>query len=160
MLNAKVNTTRTTGPPSSNLVADTGTTATFLSSDFVEIHGEHVINIRPNPNPVSIQLPDESIIRTTHLCNLNLPALPTEATKAHICPDLGSDTSLLSIGTLCDAGCEAIFRAHECIITFMGDIILRGTRGVHNNTLWHADLPQTKQQAKIKAATNKQQAKS
>jgi hypothetical protein len=87
-----------------------------------------------------VKLPDDSIIESSHTCYLNLPNLPKQATKAHLFPALGN-TSLLSISTLCDAGCEAIFRAHECLITFMGDTILQGDRTPATNSLWHIQLP-------------------
>jgi hypothetical protein len=53
---------------------------------------------------------------STHEADLNLPNwnLPPEALTAHLFPDL--QHSLLSIGTLCNHGCTALFNANNVII--------------------------------------------
>ena len=110
-----------------------------------------IINIKPATHPISVQLPDKYNITSTHTANLDIPILPTDATEAHLFPALGS-TSLLSIGKLCDAGCEAKFRANDCIITFMGDVILKGERNSQTNNLWQ--IATTKQQQPKHLANN------
>ena len=124
------------------LIADTGATGHFLSTDYIAIDhsNEGVINIQPAAVPINVELPDASQIVSTHTAHLDIPCLPPQATEAHLFPALGP-TSLLSIGKLCDAGCETLFRAHECIVMFMGDVILRGTRGIQTNKLWQINLP-------------------
>ena len=110
----------------------------YASTDFIMINTSMspIINIKQTDKPISVQLPDNHHIKSTHTGNLDIPSLPLEATEAHLFPDLGA-TSLLSIGKLCDAGCEAKFRATDCIITFMGDVILKGTRNhTTTNNLW------------------------
>lgn len=86
------------------------------------------------------------MIESTHTANLNISTLPTEATQAHLFPDL-DPTSLVSIDKLCDAGCEALFRSNECHITIMGDTILSGKRNLTTNGLWQLHPPSTKHQA-------------
>ena len=132
----------TAKPAATTLIADTGATGHFLSTDFIMIDhtSQGVINIQPTDTPINVELPDASTIASTHTGNLDINCLPTNtATEAHLFPALGP-TSLLSIGKLCDAGCEALFRAHECVIMFMGDVILRGSRGINTNRLWGINI--------------------
>ena len=98
-----------------------------------------ITNIRLNKLPIFVTLPNDATIQSSHTCNINIPALPSEATAAHLFPTLGN-TSLLSIGQLVDAGCEALFRADECLIQFMGDTILKGHRNIGTNLLWQINL--------------------
>ncbi|WP_281640541.1 Ty1/Copia family ribonuclease HI [Aurantimicrobium minutum] len=49
--------------------------------------------------------------------------------------------SLLSIGQLCDAGCQATFDATTASITYNNKVILTGTRSTATNKLWHLDHP-------------------
>ena len=60
----------------------------------------------PAKYPISVHLPNGKIIKNTHECYLPIPQLPKEAVLARIFPELSS-ASLLSIGQLCDAGCNA-----------------------------------------------------
>jgi hypothetical protein len=102
----------------------------------ITVANELITNIRPASNPISICLPDDSFITSSHTCNIDIPSLPSTATEGHLFPEMGP-TALLSIGKLCDAGCEATFNAHHCDITFMGDTILVGTRSQSTDKLWH-----------------------
>lgn len=129
--------------PSLPLAADTGSTGHYIPCDTIAIDNELIINIKPAVTPIQVSMPDEAIIQSTHTCNLDIPNLPTEATEGHLFPEMGP-VALLSIGKLCDAGCEAIFREHECTITFMGDTILTGTRNQQTDKLWHIDQQQQK----------------
>ena len=67
--------------------------------------------------------------------------MPTDATTAHILPGL-ANSSLLSIGQLCDHGCQATFTADAVSITRHNDEVLRGNRNLHTG-LWDIDLPPT-----------------
>jgi hypothetical protein len=64
---------------------------------------------------------------TTAACQLSLPQLPITAREAHILPGL-AHSSLVSIGKLCDAGCEAKFDNQEVVITKNNINLLRGQR--------------------------------
>jgi len=77
----------------------------------------------------------------THTAELDLPNLPVEARTAHIFPELGN-TSLLSIGQLCDAQCTATFTDTTVNIMHNNETILKGIRTKKDN-LWHAKIPNT-----------------
>ena len=85
--------------PSPSLIADTGTTGHFLSLN------APYVNKTPSKVPLKVALPDGSYMYSTHTAELSLPQIPTAARIAHLFPALGN-TSLLSIGQLCDAGVE------------------------------------------------------
>ena len=95
--------------------------------------------------PLQVGLADASIIESTHEGYLPIDGLPKEATAAHLFPALGQ-TSLLSIGQLCDHGCEAHFTATTVTVTYKDSIILQGQRNPSTNGLWIIDI-QTPQQA-------------
>ena len=67
-------------------------------------------DVTPTFKPVHVTLPDGSTISLTHTGLLPLPHLPATARRAHIFPNLASE-SLLSIGRLCNSGCTALFDA-------------------------------------------------
>jgi len=75
----------------------------------------------------------------THTAELDLPNLPVQARTAHIFPELGN-TSLLSVGQLCDAQCTATFTDTTVTITHNNKTILQGIRTKKDN-LWHAEFP-------------------
>ena len=60
--------------------------------------------------------------------------MATSANESHHFPNL--HTSLVSVGQLCDNGCEAIFTKDKAIITKANDIILEAPRNP-NTGLWH-----------------------
>ena len=64
----------------------------------------------------------------------------------HLFPSLG-ETSLLSIGQLCDAGCTALFTANKVTIKHNNTIILQGSRSPHSQNLWNIPLSNTPQKA-------------
>ena len=57
--------------------------------------------------PIPIQIPNGKIITSTHTALLPQQNLPDKARKAHIFP--GLKKTLISIGTLCDNNCIAVF---------------------------------------------------
>ena len=90
---------------------DAGTTGHFM------ITGVPVIDIKPATKPLIINLPDGETIKSTHTCNLNIPWLPEEATKAHIVPGL-AHTSLVLIKVLHNAGCEVAYNGKPCLVYY------------------------------------------
>jgi hypothetical protein len=56
----------------------------------------------------------------------------------HIVPELATHT-LLSIGQLCDAGCDVAFTAEEVTIKYKGNTVLSGYHTCH--FLWHFSMP-------------------
>jgi hypothetical protein len=102
------------GPPEpiSFIIADAGSTGNFLGTN------TPVINQPPAANPNSILCnPNGSTIHSTHEAKLDVPGLPAAARKVHIVPGLASH-SLLSIGQLCDAGCDVTFTATDTTILY------------------------------------------
>jgi hypothetical protein len=76
---------------------------------------------------------------TTHEADLVCDALRPAARRAHIVPGLDHDCSLLSIGTLCDAGYTVTFDADHMKVNDDDQLILIGHRNASNG-LWHVDL--------------------
>jgi hypothetical protein len=59
------------------------------------------------------------------MADLDLPSLPPAARVAHLFPALKGQ-SLLSVGQLCDAGCDAHFTATTVTIDHQGTTVLTG----------------------------------
>jgi hypothetical protein len=117
------------------LIADTGATNTFVTIDFP------VTNRRLARNPFSIKVPSGHTMTTTHEADLVCDILRPEARRAHIVPGLNQDCSLLSIGTLCDAGYAVTFNTAHMHVHDGETLILIGHRNPLNG-LWHVDLAQ------------------
>jgi hypothetical protein len=67
---------------SANLaIADTGVTSIFI------IEGVKVTNKRVAVRPLTINLPNGKKVMSTHICDINIPSLPTVLT-GHIAPSL------------------------------------------------------------------------
>ena len=97
-------------------------------------------NIKPSQRPIQVELPDHRHMESTHEGDLPIPTLPPKARKAYLFPAL-QDTSLISIGQLCDAGCQAIFNATQVQIIHLAKVILEGYRDKTTRGLWYLDLP-------------------
>jgi hypothetical protein len=81
-------------------------------------------NICPAVMPLVINLPDGTVVRSTHIYDYEIPGLPT-LLEAHIVPDL-TVASLIGIRVLCKAGCVVIFTDKMCSVMYGGKVILRG----------------------------------
>jgi hypothetical protein len=92
-------------------------------------------------SPITVSLANNSKMISSHEVELSLPNLPPSACTAHLFPALG-DTSLISSGQLCDAGCLATFSSSHVDIALHGTTILSGTRSLATNRLWTVELPQ------------------
>jgi hypothetical protein len=117
------------------LTADTG-----ASSTYAVVTNAAVRNITVATNPIDVRLPNKSQMRNTHEGYLDIPQLPDWARKAYLFQDM--QTSLLSIGQLCDAGCIAIFDNEQVSILLNNQIILQGKRDLRTG-LWNVNLPTT-----------------
>ncbi len=62
-------------------IADTGATSIVI------MEGADVDNKRPATSPLTINLPDGKQIRSTHVCDIQIPGLPTML-LGHIVPSL------------------------------------------------------------------------
>ena len=90
-------------------------------------------------------LPDSSSIQATHSSELKIAALPIQARKAHVFPQL--KTSLISIPQLCDAGYKAIFDENKVDIVKDNKILLDGHRDKESN-LYMIDLDRASKRQK------------
>jgi hypothetical protein len=79
-------------------------------------------------------------MHSTHTAQLPFPQLPLQARQVHLFPALG-DTSLISVGTLLDAGCKAAFEDNTCTISYQQEPILQATLDLSTKGLWLATLP-------------------
>ncbi len=92
-----------------------------------------VVNKRMTLKPLTINLPNGRKVRSTYVCDIAIPGLPTVLT-GHIVPDLAL-ALLIGICPLCKAGCHVIFDSHNCEVEYNGNVILRGYKDPSTN-LW------------------------
>ena len=83
------------------VVADSGTTGHYITTT------TPCVDKQITNNPIPIKMPNGEIIKLTHIALLPQHNLPDKARKAHIFP--GLQKPLISIGTLCDNNCIAVF---------------------------------------------------
>lgn len=76
---------------------------------------------------------------STHEGYLDIPSLPLAACQVHVVPDLEGH-SLLSMGQLCDAGCEIAFTKSTLSISYNDTKILTGIHTA-SSRLWHVNMP-------------------
>jgi hypothetical protein len=115
--------TSTTSPliPNSHGIADTGATTVLVMAE------KPMQNVRIAPNPLTIKLPDGNTVRSTHICDVEIPGLPY-VLEGHIVPALNV-ASLIGIRILCKIGCRVVFTDTACYVKCNGNnIILRGTK--------------------------------
>ena len=80
-------------------------------------------NVRIAPNPLTIKLPDGNTVRSTHICDVEIPGLP-HVLEGHIVPALNV-ASLIGIRILCKVGCPVVFNDTACYVKYNGNIIIR-----------------------------------
>jgi hypothetical protein len=114
------------------VVADTG-----ASSHYLKVLNAPCNNITPALNPIQVRLPNKSTMQNTHEGYLNVPHLPADACKAYLFDDMQS--SLISIGQLCDSGCIALFDKKQVSIILDNIVILQGQRDKATG-LWNVNL--------------------
>ena len=103
-------------------------------SNFDFYHERHTLkNLRQSDNPIIISLPDDRKVVSTHICDINIPGLPTVLT-GHIVLGI-TMTSLIGIHIFCKAGCYVIFDNEKCKVFYKNNIILRGYKDPTTN-LW------------------------
>ena len=102
-------------------VADAGATSHFV------LPGAPVKNVTQTKTPLVITLPDGQTLKSTHTCMLDAPWLPEKARHAHIVPGL-AHTSLISIKSLCDAGCKVAYDEDEVRVYFKCKLVWTGNR--------------------------------
>ncbi len=107
------------------LKADTGATSTFLDAKDV---GKLTVHAPTKTQPsIGALVPSGHIIQSQGHTHLPITNLPSSTTLAHVMPKLASG-SLLSVGTVCDANCTAIFDATSVKIYHNEDLCLKATK--------------------------------
>ncbi len=106
------------------VIADTGAITIFI----MEV--ANVANRRLAQKPLTINLPDGNKVMPTHICNINIPGLPTVLT-GHIVPSL-TIASLMGIQPLCKVGCTVVFDNDKCDVMFNRKVTLCG----YKDPLW------------------------
>ncbi len=91
-------------------IANTG--ATFI----LIMEGANVDNKGIAKDQLTINFPDGKKVVSTHVCDINIPGLPTMLT-GHIVPSL-KVVSLIGIRPLCKAGCKVVFDNEKCEVIF------------------------------------------
>ncbi len=71
------------------------------------MEGVDVVNKRIATTPLTINLPDGTKVKSSHVCDIEIPGLPT-ILVGHIVPSL-TVASLIGIHPLCKAGCTVVF---------------------------------------------------
>jgi hypothetical protein len=97
-----------------------------------------VANKRVAKKPLTINLPDGSSVRLTHICDIYIPWLPTVLT-GHIVLSL-TIASLIGICPLYKAGCTVVFNIEKYDVMFKGKVILLGYKDPTTN-LWTLPIP-------------------
>ena len=111
------------------LKADSG-----ASKSFIKQNDAHILtNLKKEKGPV-VALPDMSLLTATQQGGLPINGLSDEAKKTYVLPGLHS-TSLLSLGQVCDDGCNVILTKDKIEIKKDENIIATGNRSTEDG-LW------------------------
>ena len=105
-------------------IADTGASGHYFLPE------PPLTNINSHAPRTTIRTATGQPLYSTSTVTLNLPTIPPVTQQGHIVP--GLTHNLVSIGTLCDAGCTALFTANTLTVTdSAGTTILSSTRNTH-----------------------------
>jgi len=91
-----------------NAIADSGTTGNYLPSTATVTHRTTATH------PISVEVANGTVIKSTETGLLKNTALPLAARKVHLFPELNK--ALLSIGLFCDNGCDVLFNDTNVIV--------------------------------------------
>ena len=127
---------RTKLPPSNTIITkgDSGATNHY----FALRDKNGLNNCIPSENPIEVTLPNAATLHSTEEANLPFDHLSPTGSKVDIFPGLRH--SLISLGQLCDDGCEIKLNKHKLIATKEGKVILEGHRNL-SDKLWDIPLP-------------------
>jgi hypothetical protein len=105
-------------------ILDSDCTSNFLSAT-APCNNKQEVHV-----PLSVNMPTGPTIQSSHTCDLLLAYLPPQARKAHILPGLVHN-SLISVGQLCNNGCDATFTREQVTVSRDRD---------PRSRLWRVDL--------------------
>jgi hypothetical protein len=94
---------------------------------------------------LSVNMHNSTSIQSSHTCDLLLtdpPPPPPQARNAHVLPGLVHN-SLISVGKLCDDGCELTFKKEAVSVMKDGKCAMLGSCDPHSG-LWRAHLKKSK----------------
>ncbi len=114
--------------PITHAVADTGAASMMIMKKTPNMK-----NVCLATQPLTINLPDGTMVKSTHICNLEIPGLP-HVLEGHIVPDL-TVASLVGIRILCKLGCTVVFKDTACYVFYQEMLILTGYKDPSTN-LW------------------------
>ena len=123
-------------PPKTVLAkADSGASKNYFPASYADV----LLNVK-NTNGPTVHLADDSTIHATQTGLLPLsPALSNKAKSTCVFEDL--KTPLLSLGQLCDDGCEIHLDSKKLVAFKDNKIILNGERNTQDG-LWDVPIPQ------------------
>ena len=113
-------------------ILNSSATSYFLTTD------TPANNIHSTTTPIIACLPNGARVHSTHTCTLNIPSLTPNAHAAHVIPGLALH-SLLSVVTLCNAGCTVHFTKIGCTVVYRGRTIICGHKCTRTG-LWMIPL--------------------
>jgi hypothetical protein len=87
-----------------------------------------------------LNMPNGTIVPSSHTCDLLITDLPPQAQKAHILPGLVHN-SFISVGQLCDNGCSLTFTQEQVTVSKNGKYVMYRARDPRSR-LWRDDLKQ------------------
>ena len=130
--------TSTTIPPTNHTVickADSGATRNyFIERDAYVLNDKQLIKNGPK-----VGLPNGATLEAYLRGNIPFSTLlTTEAMQAHVFKGL-TNSSLISIGQLCDDGCIAMFDKKKLHVFKKGNLIITGTRNTYDG-LWDISI--------------------
>ncbi len=99
-------------------IADTGATSIFI------MEGAKVTNKQFSKKTLTMNLPDGNKVMLTHICDINIPGLPTVLT-GNIVLSLAI-ASLMGICPLYKAGCTVVIDNKKGDVMIKGKVILHG----------------------------------
>jgi hypothetical protein len=86
------------------------------------MEGVDVVNKCIATTPLTINLPDGTKVKSSHVCDIEIPGLPT-ILLGHIVPSL-TVALLIGIRPLCKADCKVTFDDKKCDVILDGKFIL------------------------------------
>jgi len=105
--------------PITHAVADTGAMSIMIMKKTPNMKNERLAT-----QSLTIYLPDGTMVKSTHICDLEIPGLP-HVLEGHIVPDL-TVASLVGIRILCKLGCTVLFTDKACYVFYQEKLILTG----------------------------------
>jgi hypothetical protein len=124
-------------------IADTGASSIFI------MKGTPAKNLCQTNNPITVSLSGGTKVSSMHICDINIPGLPTSLT-GHIVPGI-TMASLIGIRILCKAGFKVVFDDEKCKVFYKYDIIFQGFKDPTTNLgtlpITHDEVAKTTQES-------------